>query len=170
MEDIDEIRQDLKKCTSLGEKAALNERAVYIEECLERIIKEVDPRKAITPIEGCNEDAITALKYFNDRTYEEIEKQLNKLIDDINSFDISNDSQFSVLEWATIFYYVDEKGSGKVCETQRFDLKIYDKSLQYSLPGHLLRYEIKIKRIEFFKQYSINALVLTADEVTRFKD
>ena len=55
---------------------------------------------------------------------------------------------------------VDGKGSGKVCETQRFDLKIYDKSLQYSLPGHLLRYEVKIKRTEFFRTYGINALVL----------
>jgi len=46
---------------------------------------------------------------------------------------------------------VDGKGFGKVCETQRFDIKVYDKSLQYGLPGHLLRYEIKVKRTEFQK-------------------
>ncbi len=55
---------------------------------------------------------------------------------------------------------VDGKGCGKVCETQRFDLKIYDKSLQYSLQNHLLRYEVKVKRTECLKQYGINSLTL----------
>ena len=95
MENIEEIRQDLKKCTSLGEKSALNERALYIDECLQRIIKEVDPRKAVTPIERCNDEAITALKYVNDETYKEIETQLNQLIADISSFDISKGEQIN---------------------------------------------------------------------------
>jgi hypothetical protein len=55
---------------------------------------------------------------------------------------------------------VDGKGFGKVCETQRFDIKIYDKSLQYNLHGHLLRYEVKVKRTEFLKQYGIGSLTL----------
>lgn len=54
----------------------------------------------------------------------------------------------------------DGKGFGKVCETQRFDIKIYDKSLQYGLPEHLLRFEVKVKRTEFLKKYGINNLTL----------
>jgi hypothetical protein len=44
---------------------------------------------------------------------------------------------------------VEGKGFGRVCKTSQFDIKIYNKSLQYNLPHHLLRVEIKVKRMEF---------------------
>jgi len=43
---------------------------------------------------------------------------------------------------------VEGKGFGRVCKTNDFEIKIYNKSLQYGLPHHLLRFEIKVKRIE----------------------
>ena len=43
---------------------------------------------------------------------------------------------------------VKGKGFGRICKTSQFDIKIYNKSLQYGLPHHLLRFEIKVKRIE----------------------
>jgi len=44
---------------------------------------------------------------------------------------------------------IEGKGFGRVCKTSQFDIKIYNKSLQYNLPHHLLRFEIKIKRMEY---------------------
>jgi hypothetical protein len=43
---------------------------------------------------------------------------------------------------------IEGKGFGRVCETSQFEIKIYNKSLQYGLPHHLLRFEIQVKRIE----------------------
>ncbi len=43
---------------------------------------------------------------------------------------------------------VEGNGFGRVCKTSQFDIKIYNKSLQYGLPHHLLRFELKVKRIE----------------------
>ncbi len=43
---------------------------------------------------------------------------------------------------------VEGKGFGRVCRTSQFDIKIYNKSLQYNLSQHLLRFEIKVKRME----------------------
>lgn len=55
---------------------------------------------------------------------------------------------------------VTGKGFGRVCENQRFDIKIYDKSLQYGLPYHLMRFEIKVKKVVFLKRYRIGTMTL----------
>lgn len=55
---------------------------------------------------------------------------------------------------------VKGKGYGRICNTQRFTIKIYDKSLQYGLLSHLLRVEVKVKKTEFLKQYGISSLSL----------
>ena len=52
------------------------------------------------------------------------------------------------------------EGYGKVAETQRFDAKLYDKSLQYGLEEYLLRIEGKIKRMAYLTKYGINNLTL----------
>jgi len=55
---------------------------------------------------------------------------------------------------------VTGKGYGKVAETENFDLKFYNKSLQNSLPYHLLRLEAKIKKMRFLEGYGIKGLTL----------
>ncbi len=55
---------------------------------------------------------------------------------------------------------VTGKGYGRKCETQRFMIKIYNKSMQYGLPFHLLRFEVKVSRMEFLKQYGIDNLTM----------
>ncbi len=55
---------------------------------------------------------------------------------------------------------VTGKGYGKVAQTENFDLKFYNKSLQNSLPFHLLRLEAKIKKMRFLEGYGIKGLTL----------
>ena len=68
---------------------------------------------------------------------------------------------------------VKGKGFGYVCKNQQFDIKIYDKSLQYGLSNHILRYEIKVRRMKFLERYGITNLVLAdltkPDLYTTFK-
>jgi hypothetical protein len=52
------------------------------------------------------------------------------------------------------------KGNGRISEKNDFTIKVYNKSLQNTLPFHLLRFEIKVKRIGFLKRYDINGLTL----------
>ncbi|MBW6535963.1 MAG: hypothetical protein K0B11_13230 [Mariniphaga sp.] len=40
------------------------------------------------------------------------------------------------------------KGFGRVCRTSQFDIKVYNKSLQYGLNEPLMRYEVKIRKME----------------------
>ena len=56
--------------------------------------------------------------------------------------------------------HVNGKGYGRQCETQRFTIKIYNKSLQYDLPGNLLRFEVKILRMKYLQAYGIYGLSL----------
>jgi len=52
------------------------------------------------------------------------------------------------------------KGYGRKCETQRFIIKVYDKSLQYELPYNLLRFEVKVIRMQHLLRYGIDNLTL----------
>jgi len=52
------------------------------------------------------------------------------------------------------------KGNGRISEKDQFTIKVYNKSLQNSLPFHLLRFEIKVKRMKFLERYGINGLTL----------
>ena len=52
------------------------------------------------------------------------------------------------------------EGYGRKCETQRFIIKAYNKSLQYSLPYHLLRFEVKVIRMQHLLKYGIKHLTL----------
>ena len=52
------------------------------------------------------------------------------------------------------------KGYGKVAETENFDIKVYNKSLQYGLPFHLLRFEVKVKKMRFLESFGIKGLTL----------
>jgi hypothetical protein len=52
------------------------------------------------------------------------------------------------------------KGNGKMSEKNDYTIKVYNKSIQNSLPFHLLRYEIKVKRMKFLERYGINGLTL----------
>ncbi len=56
---------------------------------------------------------------------------------------------------------VSEHGFGKVAETSNFDIKVYNKSLQYNLPQHLLRFEVKVKKMVFLKRYGIENLTFS---------
>ncbi|SHJ17016.1 hypothetical protein SAMN05444280_11278 [Tangfeifania diversioriginum] len=57
--------------------------------------------------------------------------------------------------------HVQGKGFGRKCETQRFTIKVYNKSLQYGLPYHLLRFEVKIHRMRYLKEkYNLTGLTL----------
>ena len=51
-------------------------------------------------------------------------------------------------------------GYGRQCRLQQCTIKVYDKSLQNRLPYHLLRFEVKITRMEFLKVYGINNLTM----------
>jgi hypothetical protein len=52
------------------------------------------------------------------------------------------------------------KGNGRMSEKNDFTIKVYNKSLQYGLPFHLLRIETKVKRMKFLERYGINGLAL----------
>lgn len=52
------------------------------------------------------------------------------------------------------------EGNGRMSEKDQYTIKVYNKSLQYGLSFHLLRFEIKVKKIEFLKRYGINGLTL----------
>jgi len=71
----------------------------------------------------------------------------------INCFVIYRNTPFEKMR-------VTGKGYGKVAETENFDLKVYNKSLQYGLPFHLLRYEVKVKIMRYLKGYGITGLTL----------
>ena len=49
-------------------------------------------------------------------------------------------------------------GYGRQCRLQQFTTKVYNKSFQYGLPYYLLRFEVKVTRMEFLKKYGINNL------------
>ncbi|MBL7965643.1 MAG: hypothetical protein JNK09_01500 [Prolixibacteraceae bacterium] len=55
---------------------------------------------------------------------------------------------------------VNGAGYGRQCRMDQFTIKVYNKSLQYGLPFHLLRYELKVTRMEFLKQYGIDSLTM----------
>ncbi len=59
-----------------------------------------------------------------------------------------------------IYIKREQKGFGRKCDPQQFTIKVYNKSLQYGLPHHLLRFEIKIKRMKYLEQYGISGLTL----------
>lgn len=52
------------------------------------------------------------------------------------------------------------KGNGRISEKDQFTIKVYNKSLQYGLSFHLLRFEIKVKRMKFLERYGIKGLTL----------
>lgn len=55
---------------------------------------------------------------------------------------------------------ISGKGYGRVCKLQNFDIKIYNKSLQNGLDNHLLRIELKVKKMKFFKPFGIEQIAL----------
>jgi hypothetical protein len=52
------------------------------------------------------------------------------------------------------------KGYGRVCETQQFEIKAYNKGLQNGLNYQLLRFEVKVKKMKFLERYGIHSLTL----------
>jgi len=72
----------------------------------------------------------------------------------IKCFVIHGNKSFEILK-------VEGKGYGKISEKDQFTIKVYNKSLQNSLPFHLLRFEIKVKRMKFLERYGINDLTLS---------
>jgi hypothetical protein len=62
---------------------------------------------------------------------------------------------------------------GIECETDNFYIKIYDKGHQYNQPGNLLRFEIKVRKMKFFKDRDINinslATLLDYSEIYKLK-
>ena len=56
-------------------------------------------------------------------------------------------------------------GFGRQCQLQQFTIKVYNKSLQYGLPYHLLRFEVKVTRMEYLKLFGINNLSM--DDLTK---
>lgn len=55
---------------------------------------------------------------------------------------------------------VNGAGYGRQCRLQQFTIKIYSKSLQYGLPFHLLRFEVKVTRMTFLQKYGIDRLTM----------
>ncbi|MBT7463647.1 MAG: hypothetical protein HN686_06680 [Bacteroidetes bacterium] len=53
------------------------------------------------------------------------------------------------------------KGFGAVCQCQQFDIKVYNKGLQFDLNENLLRFEIKVKRVKFLERFGIKGLSLS---------
>ena len=51
-------------------------------------------------------------------------------------------------------------GFGRICCMEQFQIKVYNKSLQNDLPYYLLRFEIKVTRMQFLKQFGIYRLTL----------
>jgi hypothetical protein len=50
---------------------------------------------------------------------------------------------------------INGKGYGRECIKDNFIIKCYDKSLQYLLPGNVLRFEIKVIKMRFFEDNGI---------------
>ncbi len=71
----------------------------------------------------------------------------------INSFVNYRNNPFDKLK-------TNGKGYGRVCETQQFEIKVYNKCLQNELNYQLLRFEVKVKRMKFLERYGINSLTL----------
>jgi len=63
--------------------------------------------------------------------------------------------------------HVKGNGYGRICDMQQITIKIYNKSLQFGLQYHLLRFEVKIKRMKFLERYGISNLTLA--ELKRFE-
>lgn len=80
----------------------------------------------------------------------QIDEDPTKLID---RFVIYRNTSFEKMK-------VTGKGYGKVAETENFNIKVYNKSLQYSLPFHLLRFEVKVKIMRYLEKYGIAGLTL----------
>lgn len=68
---------------------------------------------------------------------------------------------------------INGKGRGVICNSQQFDIKIYNKGLQFGLNYYLLRFEVKVKRMKFLEQYGIKSLTLAGlaniDNYPKFK-
>lgn len=77
----------------------------------------------------------------------------NNPSDLINCFVIHGNESFEKMR-------VMGKGFGKVSEKTQYTIKVYNKSLQYGLSNHLLRLEIKVKRMKFLERYGINDLTI----------
>ncbi|HCA41976.1 MAG TPA: hypothetical protein DEP28_01840 [Bacteroidetes bacterium] len=58
--------------------------------------------------------------------------------------------------------YNSSGAKGIVCELTNFYIKIYDKSHQYEVPGNILRIEIKVKKMRFFKDRGIKINTLSS--------
>lgn len=54
--------------------------------------------------------------------------------------------------------YSKNPSIGKRCKLQEYQLKLYSKSMQYNLPNELLRYEIKVHKMNCVKKYNIERL------------
>lgn len=52
-----------------------------------------------------------------------------------------------------------KKGMGIECKYDQYYIKIYDKGAQYELDEHILRIEIKVVRMQYFKQIGLQYLV-----------
>lgn len=131
---------------------------------------------------------------YNDYFFTDIKKTIVELskkfrIDTKNS--ILNNLEFGVnfqttYNSAEVFRsVVDYKGTpfhtfsitgarGIECETDNFYIKFYDKGHQYEQPGNLLRFEIKVRKMRFFKDRGINihslATLLDYSEIIKLKD
>jgi hypothetical protein len=55
---------------------------------------------------------------------------------------------------------ITRAGYGKQCRLEQFTIKLYNKSLQYHLPYNLLRFEVKVTRMEFLKKYGIDSITM----------
>lgn len=76
------------------------------------------------------------------------------------------DSDLLVFQNSEFVKYVpDNQGIsiGYVCKKTNYWIKIYDKGLQYNLPGNLLRFEIKIIKMRELEKYGIKTIADLAD-------
>ncbi len=140
IEDIQAIRKDLKTCNSSDKLSDLLKQALYSLECVKRIRKEFIPLQGIIPIKGDDQTSIDALKFVENETYKQLEIQLNQLIADINSFDISKGEQINESS-DTEKKYLD-------LTLNEFLDTITDKEIEYSLKIDDAEFEGTYKQFE----------------------
>ncbi len=128
---------------------------------------------------------------WDDFTYEELKTTLTKIQDDygislpdavIHSIEIGVNLRLNypaqrILQAAIChnrkpFTHMNrnDRKMGVVCGHTEMDIKLYDKAHQYRLPGvHILRYEVRVKRMRVIETYDIKTLadLLDGEKVAR---
>jgi len=100
-----------------------------------------------------NELATTFQFAPSDANYNFIEVGVNINVQTDPTRLIKNFLLYKQKEFETLL--VSGTGYGRQCRLQQFTIKVYDKSLQYGLSNHIMRFEVKVTRMEFLKRYGI---------------